>query len=130
MARLNVQAAVRWGSGAPAQVIAGQPTFQVVAMLVALSVTDQDGAMVEQLPVDAIRVGYQEQPEPSEDSLALVSDFHHHGPTFGGTGWYSCIVRPQNPNGWIADEVFLTVTVRHQGNRGQTTLLARYHQIL
>jgi hypothetical protein len=41
-------------------VIAAQPTFQPIPMLLALSVTDQDGAMVEQLPADAIRVGYQE----------------------------------------------------------------------
>jgi hypothetical protein len=97
-------------------------------MLLALSVTDQDGATVDQLPADAIRVGYQQQPEPSEDTLASISNFHHNGPTFGGTGWYSCIVNSQSPNGWVQDEVFLCVTVRHGGNRGQAILLARYHQ--
>jgi hypothetical protein len=123
MARLNVQAAVRWASGAPSQVIAAQPTFQPIPMLLALSVTDQDGAMVEQLPADAIRVGYQEQPEPSEDSLALVSSFHRHGPSFGGTGWYSCIVKPQSPNGWVQDEVFLSISRCNSGLRLPCVLL-------
>jgi hypothetical protein len=121
MARLNVQAAVRWASGSP--------NFRTVGMLLALSVTDQDGAKVEHLDTDNIHVGYQERPDPVEDTLALISDFHRYGPTVGGTGWYSCIVKPQSPGGWVQNEVLLCVTVRHTGNRGQTILLARYHQI-
>ena len=90
---VTVAGHIRGASGPPGQVIAGQPTFQLIPLLLALSVTDQDRAMMEQLPADAIRVGYQKQPEPSEDTLALISNLHHNnGPTVGGTGWYSCIV--------------------------------------
>jgi hypothetical protein len=38
----------------------------------ALSVTDGDGAKIENLAQDQIHVGYQHAPEPSEDSLAVV----------------------------------------------------------
>jgi hypothetical protein len=124
MARLNVQAAARWASGAP--------DFQHVAMLLALSVTDMDGASVQNLSVEEVRVGYQMRPEPVEDTIATISEFHHNGPTFGGTGWYSCIVNPLDATGWLQDEVFLCVTVRRPGasgqDRGQSLLLARYHQ--
>jgi hypothetical protein len=51
--------------------------------------------MIEQLNQGEIRAGYQYQPEPSENNLAVISDFDHNGPSAGGTGWYSCILRPQ-----------------------------------
>jgi hypothetical protein len=127
MARFNVQAAVRWAGGAPDQVLAGQPTYQLIPMLLALSVTNEDGAGVDQLQADHIRVGYQIQPEGTEGATAEISDFHHNGATFGGTGWYSCIVQPPSPNGWFQNEVFLCVTVRRGQDRGQDLLLARYH---
>ena len=125
MARLNVKAAVRWASGTT--------SFGTIQMLLTLSVTDQDGMTVDRLTADAVRVGYQVQPEATEDFVASISLFHHNGPTFGGTGWYSCIVDPPTPLGWVQDEVFLCVTVRHPGpsgqeDRGQDILLARYHQ--
>ena len=92
--RLNVQVAVRWTSGVPDQIIAGTETLQHIPMLLALSVTDGDGAKVNDLGQDQIHVGYQYTPEPSEDSTAVVSDFHRMGRTLGGTGWYSCILHP------------------------------------
>jgi hypothetical protein len=79
------------------------------------------------LQASEIRVGYQIQPEGTEGALAEISDFHHNGPTFGGTGWYSCIVQPPSSNGWFQNEVFLCVTVRRGQDRGQALLLARYH---
>jgi len=84
MARLNVKAAVRWASGTT--------SFGTIQMLLTLSVTDQDGMTVDRLTADAVRVGYQVQPEATEDFVASISLFHHNGPTFGGTGWYSCLV--------------------------------------
>jgi hypothetical protein len=132
MARLNVQAAARWAGGQPDEIVAGMLTFQRVAMLLALSVTDMDGAGVQNLLAEEVRVGYQMFPEAVEDTIASISDFHHNGPTFGGTGWFSCIVNPPDANGWVQDEVFLCVTVRRPGasgqDRGQALLLARYHQ--
>lgn len=134
MARLNVQMAVHWGSGPPDETIDGQATFQLIPMLLALSVTDADGAKAENLGQDNIHVGYQYEPEPREDSLAVVSDFHHMGPSFGGTGWYSCILNPQPPDVWAADGVFLCVTVRRPSasgsgqDQGQALILAQYKQ--
>lgn len=135
MTRLNVEVAVRWASGVPDQILAGTETFQNIPMLLVLSVTDGDGAKVENLSQDQIHVGYQYAPEPSEDSLAVVSDFNHIGPTFGGTGWYSCILHPQPTDIWGQDEVFLCVTVRRPSasgsgqDKGQALTLARYRQI-
>ena len=83
MTRLNVQVAVRWASGVPDQVVAGTETFQNIPMLLVLSVTDGDGAKIENLDQGQIHVGYQYAPEPREDSLAVVSDFQHIGPTVG-----------------------------------------------
>lgn len=102
-------------------------------MLLALSATDQDGAAVENLTAEEVRVGFQMTPLVAVETIAAILEFHHNGPTFGGTGWYSCIVSPPE-GGWVQDEVLLCVTVRrpasggHQ-NRGQRILLARYHQL-
>ena len=128
MARLNVQAAARWAGAGPDQILAGQPTFQLIPMLVALSVTDENGVGVQDLVESEVRVGYQDQVEAVEGTLTSISHFHHNGPTVGGAGWYSCIVTSAGPSGWLQDEVFLCVTVRHGPDRGQTILLARYHQ--
>ena len=127
MTRLNVQAAARWASGAPDQILAGQSTYQRIPMLLTLLATNEDGSQVDRLEASDVRVGFQIQPEVSEDSIAEISHFHHNGPTFGGTGWYSCIVQPPAANGWVQNEVFLCVTVRKGQGRGQALLLARYH---
>jgi hypothetical protein len=134
VALLNVQACVRWASGQPDETVIGETSFTRVPMLLALSVTDINGAAVEQLNEDAVHVGFQAQPEAVEGSLAVVSDFHHNGPTFRGLGWYSCILNPPDSGIWIQDEIFICVTVLHQGpgglDKGKTITLARYHQIL
>jgi hypothetical protein len=133
MARLDVQAAVRWASLLADEVVDGKPTFRHVEMLLALSVTDMDGVPVDQLTAEQVRVGYQMQSEAPDDTFASISDFHHNGPTFFGTGWYSCIVNPQEATGWLQDQVFLCVTVQRPGasghDRGRALLLASYHQI-
>lgn len=131
--RLTVQAAVRWASGVPDLVLATE-TFQRIPMLLAFSLTDADGAAVEHLDQSQVHVGYQYSPEPSEDSLAVVSDFHRMGPSFGGNGWYSCVVHPQPTDVWAQDEVFLCLTVRRPGaagsgqDKGQAIVLSRYRQ--
>jgi hypothetical protein len=63
MAKLNVQAAARWAGGAPDQVLAGQLTYQRLPMVLALSVTNEDGAGIDHLEASEIRVGYQMQPD-------------------------------------------------------------------
>jgi len=134
MTRLNVEAVARWAGSAPDEIVAGTATFQQFPMLLALSVTDSEGTKVENLTQDQIHVGYQYAPDPHEDSIAVVSDFHHMGPSFGGTGWYSCIVNHQPTDIWAQDEIFLCVTVRRPSasgsgqDRGQAITLARYHQ--
>jgi len=130
MTRLNVEAQTRWTSAAPDEG-ASAATFGHVAMVMALSITNQDGVGVIEVRADEIRVGFQMRPPsdpPGDESFAAISDFRHLGPSFGGTGWYSCLVQPPEPSGWLQDEVFLCVTVRHAADRGQTLLLARYHQ--
>ncbi len=129
MARLNVQAAARWVG--PPLVDGGVPSYARTEMLLALSVTNEDGAGVdpEELEANQIRVGYQFLPEASEAVTAEISDFHHNGPTFGGTGWYSCRVQPPSPRGWGQGDVFLCVTVRRGQDRGQALLLARYQAL-
>jgi hypothetical protein len=130
MTRLNVQAAARWASiGLPG----GAETFQEAPMLLAVSVTDADGARVE-LTQDQLRVGYQYAPEHSEDSVAVISYFHPNGPTQGDTRWFSCRVHPTPSDSWGADEVFLCVTVRRPNpggsgvDRGAALIPARYRQ--
>jgi hypothetical protein len=135
MARLNMQAAVRWAGSGPDQILAGTSTYQRIPMVLALSVTDMDGVGIEQLRAEEVHVGYQIQPEGTEAPFAAISDFQHNGPTAGslrGAGWYSCIVNPPAAGGWFQDEIFLCVTVQRPGasgqDRGQALVLARYHQ--
>ena len=130
MTRLNVQATVRWANSVP-----GPPAedFQNAPMLLAVSVTDGDGTKVD-LRQDQLRVGYQYRPEASEDSLAVISDFHGNGPSFGETRWSSCLVQHQPSDTWGADEVVLFVTVRKPSasgsgfDKGQAMILAKYRQ--
>src|SRR3954468_3595274 len=95
MARLHVGAAVRWP--APRRTTAlPRPTVLWGHCDAARALRDgRRRAMIEQLNQGEIRAGYQYQPEPSENNLAVISDFDHNGPSAGGTGWYSCILRPQ-----------------------------------
>ena len=123
MARLNVQAAVRWAGDTPDET--GPDAFRNTPMLLAIAVTDGDGARVD-LNAGEIRVGYQHTAEASEDSIAVVSGFHSNGPTFGDAHWHSCIVSPQPTDSFGRDEVFLYVTVRRNQDRGQALVLARY----
>lgn len=135
MARLNVKAAVLWTGGQPDQVVGSGPTFQLVPMLMVLSVTDQEGAVVQTLTADSIHVNGQVLPDPTEGSGGLsISDFHRFGPTFGpnlGSNWYSFVINPPQP-GWLGDQVLLCVTVKHTlpgggFDHGQDVLLATYH---
>jgi len=125
MARLNVQAAVRWAGDTPDET--GPDAFRNTPMLLAVAVTDGDGARVN-LNANEIHVGYQHTAEASEDSIAVVSDFHSNGPSFGDTHWHSCTVSPQPTDSFGHDEVFLYVTVRRGQDRGQALVLARYRQ--
>ena len=125
MARLNVQAAVRWAGDTPDET--GPDAFRNTPMLLAIAVTDGDGVGVD-LNANEIHVGYQHTVEASEDSIAVVSDFHGNGPSFGDTRWHSCTVSPQPTDSFGQDEVFLYVTVRHGQDRGQALVLARFRQ--
>lgn len=120
MARLHVQAAVRWAGGTT--------DFRFVPMLVAASVSNDVGAPVPGLPASAFHVRYQL--EPASASTAAISDFHEHSAPQSGAGEYSFIVNPGGETAeqpWLQDEVFLYVTVRNASNHGQTLCLARYH---
>ena len=125
MARLNVQAAVRWAGDTPDET--GPDAFRNTPMLLAIAVTDGDGVGVD-LNANEIHVGYQHTVEASEDSIAVVSDFHGNGPSFGDTRWHSCTVSPQPTDSFGQDEVFLYVTVRRGQDRGQALVLARFRQ--
>ena len=136
MARLNVQAAVSWVGNMPDEEIPGVGTFQHALVQLALSVTNQDGAMLEDLIEDSVHVGYQPTqsfPSPDDEIPLSISSFKRHGPPSGGTGWYSCVVSPhphggEPSSGWPSSEVFLCVTVKRGADRGQTILLAKYRR--
>jgi hypothetical protein len=120
MAKLTVEAHARWASGAP---------FSGVPILLAMTVTDDDGIGVHGVTAGDISVRYQEEPENS--ILASMSDLHEHaaGGPFGQQGNYSLIIKPneEGPPIFLQDEVFLYVSVRHAGNHGKTVCLARFH---
>ena len=123
MGRLNIEATTRW-SGV-------RGNFGQMPIVVMMSVTDETGAPVTGLQSGAVTVRYLTVPT---EGGSLAGNEHHFFEQKGGVpmtaGFYSFTLAPWEDEGehWIQDQVFLFITVRSGGNRGQALCLATYHE--
>jgi hypothetical protein len=138
MARLNVQAVVSWTGIMPDEVfLPNLSTFQDVPIDMVLSVTREDGSVVENVLEDHVHIEYLAPRDPSltaPGTAVQLGSFDHHEPASGGAGWYSCHFFPQPhgtepSSGWPASEVFLCVTIQRGPDRGQTVVAAKYRRV-
>ena len=142
MARLNVQAAVIWTGHEPDEVLLPLlSTFQGSSIQMVLSVTNQDGAVVQDVLEDHVHVEYVTEdmilnpPMHPENTPVQLTFFRQLGPTSGGTGWYATNLSPrphgtEPSSGWPSSEVFLCVTVQRGVDRGQTVVHAKNRRVL
>jgi hypothetical protein len=144
MARLNVQAAVSWTGNMPDEnLLPNLSTFQHGSMVMVLSVTKEDGAVVQDVLPDHIRVEYVTRnkiihaptmsPGSASGTAVQIGFFDPHGPASGGASWYSCTLSPlpqgtEPSGGWPESEVFLCVTIQRGQDRGQTVVAAKYRR--